>query len=98
MIFINIVQLFQKKEINNNILFFIIGNYILNISLIIFLIHFKNFLLSLIISIILIAFSYTLILSLKEKIGKYYLLSIPYFIYMIYIFASLVDYFTNLNY
>ena len=98
MLFINIAYLFQKNLINNNNLFYITGSYILNIALIIFLVHFKKYILSLIISIILLAFSFSLCLSLKEKTGNHFFLSIPYFIYIIYIFASLINYFTNLNF
>ncbi len=98
MLFINIIYLFQKNEINNNNLFFILGSYILNISLIILLVYFKNYILSLIICIILLAFSYVLILSLRETTGKHYFLSIPYFVYIIYIFASLINYYITLGF
>lgn len=98
LVFNCIFLLIKKDLINNNNLFIIIANYILNISLLIFLLYFKNYIFALLISIILLAFSFSLILSLKEKIKKYYLLSFPYFTYTIYIFAYIVNYFVNLDF
>lgn len=96
--FFNIIQLYYKYHFDNNCLFIILTNYILNITLTIFWLGYHNYVFSLIISILLLAFSFLHILNIKEKIGNLFIFTIPYFIFCTYIFSLLVNYFITLDF
>ena len=84
-----LIKVLKKYKMNNNLLFIFSLNYILNQTLYIFFNYFKDYNISLVISIIL--FISTYYITYKFKKFKYYqLLLFPYLVLnLIFIFMSL---------
>ena len=85
------IHIILNNKMNNDLLFFVIANYILSFSLIVFLFHYKDYLFSLV-NVFLLAVN-TICLTYEVKLTKdrYRVLSIPYLIYIIYIFYLIID-------
>ena len=83
------IKVLKKYKMNNNLLFTFFTNYILNQSLYIFFNYFKDYKISLCISIALFITTYYIIYKFK-KFKYYQLLVFPYLILnLIFIFMSL---------
>ena len=85
------IRLVVKNQMKRNLLFYVLVNYILSFSFLIFLFHFKDYILSFINILFLLLNSIFLTYELKNTYDKYKLLSIPYSIYILFIFFIMFD-------
>lgn len=98
LVFINVAIKINKYDIDNDDKFWGLSCFIINISLLLYLNYYNNYLISFIVVLLLIAFFFVYLLILKEKTGKYFILSIPFFVFLLFIFSYLLDYYTTLNF
>ena len=87
---INILQTIYQNKMNNNTLFLILVNYILNIVTIIFFFYFYQLPFSLVCSFFLMVFAFLLIRDFKVLFNRYLLYSLPYFTLTIYSFSFIL--------
>ena len=90
---IDIFIILLKNKLNKDLLFNLFTIYILNIALSLFYFYFNNLIYSLFISLILMVFSFILIIDLKELFKHTPILSIPYFLFTIFMFSNIVNQF-----
>ena len=88
---IPIIKIIIEDLLDNSSIYLCIGNYILLFSLLVL----NRYIYLVLISGTLLVFSYLLIRDMKNKLGNYQVLSIPYFILCIYMFSYIL---INLNY
>ena len=91
----NVIQVLLCKH-DNNAIFLILCIIIFNLTLILFWHFFHNLSISLIVSFLLMIFTYIFILEIKIDYQKNMKYSIPYFILCIYNFAKIIDQFLYL--
>lgn len=84
-------HIIYENKLKNDLLFFVIVNFLLSFSFIVFLFYFKDYLLSLINITLLLINTVCLSYEIKLTYDKYKLLSIPYLIYMVFIFYLIID-------
>ena len=75
---INIYQLIKYDLLNNNLVFLIISNYLLNISTALFFGYYNNGLIACISSFLLMCFSTWLLFSIKKAFNRYKFFTFPY--------------------
>lgn len=98
LVFTNLIIKVKYNDFDDDDKFYGLACFILNIVLIIYFKYYHNYLISLFIILLFIAFFYTYLLLLKEKTGRYFILSIPFFILLLYILSYLINYYTNLSF
>ncbi|MEG0794539.1 MAG: tryptophan-rich sensory protein [Bacilli bacterium] len=86
----SIYQVVCSNKMNNDMLFLIAANYLLNISTTIFFFIYSNLLLALLSSIFLLIFAFFLIRSIKNVFGVYKFFSIPYLLLVSYAFSFIL--------
>ena len=86
----NIIDVLKIK-CDNNIFFYILSIIILSTSLYIFWIYYYNLIFSLIISLLLMIFTFLFILELKNNYNQNPKYILPYFIITIYMFSKIID-------
>ncbi len=87
-LFIHIVI---ENKMKNDLLFFVIANFILSFSFYSFLFYFKDYLFSLVNMFLLLINTICLCYEVKLTNDKYKMLSIPYLIYIVFIFYLIID-------
>ena len=80
-----IINSLKNDKISKDLLFFLLVNILLVFSLNIFYFYFQNEVFSFIISFLLLINNILMFKEIKYIHSKYYLITIPYFIYIIYI-------------
>ena len=90
LILIPIIKIVEYNLLNENTLFLLLTNYILNIGVAIFFGYFYNLLFSLIAASFLLSFAFLLIKDFKKLFGFYSLPSIPYFLMVFYSFVYIL--------
>ena len=85
------IRLIYEHKMNNDLLFYIIVNSILSFSFICFLFYFKDLLFSLFNIFLLLLNTFCLSYEIKKVYDKYKLLSIPYLIYIVFLFYLIID-------
>lgn len=84
-----VLKLNNYHLIDESLTFFLLTNYILNISTLIFFSYFENYLFSLISIIALLIFAIFLIKDFRRIIGYTPLKSIPYFLVIIFVLVKI---------
>lgn len=84
---IDLINLLIKNKLNNDTLYFIISNMVLGISILIFYFYYKDLFISLITSFLYMLNQFFIIRELKLIKNKYSLLSLPYYLFSIYVFS-----------
>lgn len=84
-------HIIYENKLKNDLLFFVIVNFILSFSFIVFLFYFKDYFLSLVNITLLLINTFCLSYEIRLTYDKYKLLSIPYLIYMVFIFYLIID-------
>ena len=79
----SIMKLNYKKDF----LYFVLSNYILSFSFLIFFFYYKDIVLSLINIFFLMVNAGFLVYEIKESYNKYKFLSLPYFVYICFLFC-----------
>ena len=90
LLLIPIFKIVEFNILNENTLFLLLTNYILNIGVAIFFGYFYNLLFSLIAISFLLSFAFLLIKDFKRLFGSYNLASIPYFLMVFYSFVYIL--------
>ena len=90
LLLIPIFKIVEFNILNENTLFLLLTNYILNIGVAIFFGYFYNLLFSLIAISFLLSFAFLLIKDFKRLFGSYNLTSIPYFLMVFYSFVYIL--------
>lgn len=88
------VELFiilKKNLLNKDLLFYLFTTYILNIAVSLFYFYFNNLNSSLVFSLFLMVISFVLLLEIKRVLKKTPVLSIPYFLFTIFLFSNIVN-------
>ncbi len=80
-----------NKNMKRDLAFFVIVNYILSFTFLVFLFHYKDYTFSLIVIVLLLINTIFTNYEIKITYNKYKLLSMPYLIYVIFIFFILID-------
>lgn len=84
-------RLIRSHKMKNDLLFFVISNFILSISFIVFLFYYKDYLFSLINMFFLLLNTIFLSFEIKMTYDKYSILSMPYLMYIVFIFYLIFD-------
>ena len=84
-------HIIYENKLKNDLLFFVVVNFILSFSFILFLFYFKDYLFSLINITLLLINTFCLSYEIRLTYDKYKLLSIPYLIYIVFIFYLIID-------
>lgn len=87
------IKLIFQRKMNNDLAFFVICNYILSFTFLVFFFYFKDVLFSLVDIFFLLLNTIFICYELKNIYSKYNLLSIPYLIYIVFVFFILFDLF-----
>ena len=87
---IPICKIVWNERLDNDLLFFLSSNYILIFLLAIIFNYETNLLYSILVSFILMIDAFLLIRKIKAIFNRYQLLSIPYFVFTVYIFSSIL--------
>ena len=83
-------RLIFEKKMKNDLVFFVISNFILSFSFLVFLFYYKDYLFSLVNMFFLLLNTIFLNYEIKITYDKYRLLSIPYLIYIVFLCISCV--------
>ena len=94
---IDVYIVIKKNLLNNDLIYWLITTYILNISMSLFYFYFNNLIYSLFNSLFLMVISFFLILDLKRVLKRTPILSLPYFLFTIMLFSNIVNQFLYLN-
>ena len=84
-------HIIYENKLKNDLLFFVIVNFILSFSFIVFLFYYKDYLFSLINIFLLVINTFCLSYEIKLTYDKYKVLSWPYLIYMVFILYLIID-------
>ena len=85
------IRLIVLKKVKYDLVFFLITNFILSFSFIVFLFYYKDFLYSLINILFLLINTIFLSFEIKTTYDKCSLLSFPYLIYIMFLFYLIID-------
>lgn len=94
---IDIFIILLKDKLNKDLIFALFATYILNISMALFYFYFNNLTYSLLNSLFLMIVSFLLLLEIKSIFKKTPLLSIPYFLFTIFLFSNIVNQFLSVT-
>ena len=84
-------RLIKQNKIKNDLVFFVISNFILSFSFLVFLFYYKDYLFSLVNMFFLLLNTIFLSFEIKITYDKYRLLSMPYLIYVVFLFYLIID-------
>ena len=84
-------HIIYENNMKNDLLFFVLVNFILSFSFLVFLFYFKDYLFSLVNMFLLLINTIFLSYEIRLTYDKYKLLSIPYLIYIVFIFYLIID-------
>lgn len=84
-------RIINQKKMKNDLCFFVITNFILSFSFLVFLFYYKDYLLSLVNVFFLLLNTIFLSYELKFTYDSYRILSIPYLIYIVFLFYLIFD-------
>ncbi len=87
LLFFPIKKIILKEKIDNDFLFIYISNLLLLFAFFYYYIFACDLFFSFFVSLFLMIFSYLLIYHIKNILGKYQFLSLPYFFLCVYIFS-----------
>lgn len=90
---ISLLKLLKSHNFNKNIIFYLLSSAILNISLVLFWYYFQNLAVCLILSLMLMALTFSFLLEVKFQYKHSIKLCLPYFILTIYNFAYIINQF-----
>lgn len=88
-----LLKIIHEHKMKNDLIFFVITNYLLSFSFLIFLFHFNDYLFSLVNMFLLLINTIFLNYEIKLTFNKIKLLSIPYLAYITFIFYLIFDLF-----
>ncbi|HAB66126.1 MAG TPA: hypothetical protein DCE23_02040 [Firmicutes bacterium] len=86
-------HIIYKNKMKNDLFFFVICNFILSFSFLVFFFYYKDYLLSFVNMFFLLLNTIFLSYEIKLTYDKYKVLSFPYLIYIIFIFYLILDLF-----
>lgn len=86
-------HLVYEKKMKNDLFFFVICNFILSFSFLLFFFYYQDYTFSLVNMFFLLLNTIFLSYEIKLTYDKYKLLSVPYFIYIVFIFFLIFDLF-----
>ncbi len=84
-------HLIYEKKMKNDLFFFVISNFILSFSFLVFFFYYEDYLFSLVNMFFLLLNTIFLSFEIKMTYDKYKVLSIPYLIYIVFIFYIIFD-------
>lgn len=84
-------HIIYEKKMKNDLFFFVISNFILSFSFLVFFFYYKDYLFSLVNMFFLLLNTIFLSYEIKMTYDKYKLLSVPYLIYIVFIFYIIFD-------
>ena len=84
-------RIIKNKKMKNDVCFFVISNFSLSFSFLVFLFYYKDYLLSLVNIFFLLVNTIFLSYELKFTYDNYRILSIPYLIYIVFLFYLIFD-------
>lgn len=84
-------HIIHEHKMKNDLFFFVISNFILSFSFLIFLFYYNDYLFSLVNIFFLLLNTIFLSYEIKLTYDKYKILSIPYLIYIVFIFYLIID-------
>lgn len=84
-------HLIYEKKMKNDLFFFVISNFILSFSFLVFFFYYEDYLFSLVNMFFLLLNTIFLSFEIKMTYDKYKVLSIPYLIYIVFIFYIIID-------
>ncbi|MBQ8192594.1 MAG: tryptophan-rich sensory protein [Bacilli bacterium] len=84
-------HIIHERKMKRDLAFFVISNYILSFSFLIFFFYYKDFLLSIANIILLLINTIFLNYEIKLTYDKYKLLSVPYLIYIVLVLFIIFD-------
>lgn len=84
-------HLIYEKKMKNDLFFFVISNFILSFSFLIFFFYYNDYLFSLVNMFFLLLNTIFLSFEIKMTYDKYKVLSIPYLIYIVFLFYLIFD-------
>lgn len=87
---IPICKIIWIDKLDNDLLFLLLANYILIFLLSIIINSTNPIIYSILVSLILVIISFLLIRKIKSIFNHYQILSIPYFIFCVYIFSNIL--------
>lgn len=85
------IRLIVLKKVKYDLVFFIITNFILSFSFLLFLFYYKDYLYSLINIFFLLVNTIFLSFEIKTTYDKCSLLSFPYLVYIMFLFYLIID-------
>lgn len=85
------IRLIKTKMMKSDLSFFVITNFILSFSFLVFLFYYKDYLFSLVNMFFLLLNTIFLSYEIKLTYDKYRLLSVPYLIYIVFLFYLMFD-------
>lgn len=83
--------LIRINKLKNNLLFFLLSNFILSFSFLVFLFYYKGCLFSLINIFLLLINTIFLSFEIRVTYGKYSILSMPYLLYIMFVIYLIFD-------
>jgi len=94
---IDIFIILLKDKLNKDLIYTLFTTYILNISMSLFFFYFNNLTYSLLNSLFLMVISFFLLVELRKIFKKLPILSIPYFLFTIFLFSNIVNQFLSVT-
>ncbi len=89
LILIPLSKIVYNDKMNNDLLFIYLSNIILTIAFLLFFMILDNYFFTFYIAFFQMIFAYLLIFNIKNILGKYNFISLPYFVVWVFIFAKL---------
>ena len=86
-------HIIYEKKMKNDLFFFVLSNFILSFSFLIFFFYYKDYLFSLVNIFFLLVNTIFLSFEIRMTYDKYKLFSMPYLIYIVFIFYLIFDLF-----
>lgn len=84
-------HLIKTNRMKNDLLFFVISNFILSFAFLVFFFHYNDYLFSFVTMFFLLLNTIFLSYEIKVTYDKYKILSLPYLIYIVFIFYLILD-------
>lgn len=84
-------HLIKEKKMKNDLFFFVVCNFVLSFSFLIFFFYYQDYFFSLVNMFFLLLNTIFLSYEIKMTYDKYKLLSLPYLIYIVFIFYLILD-------
>lgn len=84
-------HIIYEKKMKNDLFFFVISNFILSFSFLVFFFYYNDYLFSLVNMFFLLLNTIFLSYEIKMTYDKYKILSVPYLIYIVFIFYIIFD-------